>query len=135
MVLRTFLTLVLFTALGPCSGKSTKTPAGSDSTSFRLEGSGCRRTLFKGSQKLCDSVVVSVGNRPCEESIDLLDGGSTLFGSGCEGATTLAGPMGKELFFWESPEAEGFIVLCDDAKVDHIEEFADAKVRCFEQTK
>jgi hypothetical protein len=100
---------------------------------YRLEGDGCRRALFRGATKQCDAVVVSVGKKPCELSVDLLrafDGGESFFGSGCTEPSTLAGRMGKELFFFEGPDTEGFIVLCDDSKVDHIDDFAEAKVRC-----
>lgn len=87
---------------------------------------------------MCEAVVVSLGKDPCTESVDLyraLDGGSQLFGSGCSEKSTLVGPMSDHLFFWESPEKEGFIVLCDGARVDHIAEFAQAKLDCFAKTK
>ena len=103
---------------------------------YTLQGQGCRRTLYRGDRKVCDAVVVPRGPKPCEEEVSLVlgpDGGpqiETMFGSGCGSENAvLGGPMGKELFFVET-EDQGFIVLCDGARVDHIDEFALARQRC-----
>ena len=78
------------------------------------------------------------GAKPCEQVGSLRPGPDgepqieTMFGSGCgSDKAALAGPMGKELFFVET-EGQGFIVLCDGARVDHIDEFAQARQDCGE---
>lgn len=104
---------------------------------YSLRGQGCRRDLLRGTNVVCKAVVLSVGRKPCEAGLSVpRDGGSwsaaqpAFFGSGCtEPGAVKSGRMGKELVFVES-EGEGFIVLCDDARVDHIEDFVQAKVDC-----
>ena len=134
------LVLVGVVLAGPCGGKSDP-PAGPPPRTgdqYSLRGEGCRRELRKGSEKICDAVVVPRGAKPCEQVGSLLPGPDgepqieTMFGSGCgSDKAVLAGPMGKELFFVET-EGQGFIVLCDGARVDHIDEFAQARQDCDE---
>ena len=136
---------------GPCGGKgppvvappaASPTQASAGVTAdplgdrYVLNGQGCRRTLYRGNTKVCDAVVVPRGPRPCEEEVSLVPGrdGSpqieTMFGAGCDSdKAVLAGPMGKELFFVQTSD-QGFIVLCDGARVSHIEEFAEARLNC-----
>ena len=103
---------------------------------YVLKGTGCRRSLYRGSVKLCEGVLVSRGSSPCEQVASLVPAPNgepqieTMFGSGCGSEkAVLAGPMGKELFFVQTQE-QGFIVLCDGARVDHIEEFVQARRGC-----
>ncbi len=57
---------------------------------------------------------MSVGKKPCELSVDPLR------------AFDVDGSVRPD----PGPDTEDFIVLCDDAKVDHLDEFAEAKARC-----
>lgn len=110
-------------------------PEAAVAAQYELRGEGCRRTLTRSGEKVCDAVVVPRGKKPCEQVGSAAPGADgepqieQQFGSGCEGTSTLAGPMGKELFFVEMEEG-GFIVLCDGARVDHIDEFAEARSQC-----
>lgn len=111
--------------------------AGAGAEEYSLRGQSCRRDLLRGTDVVCKAVVLSVGRKPCEAGLSLpRDGGSwsdaqpAFFGSGCtEPGAVKSGRMGKELVFVESG-GEGFIVLCDGARVDHIEEFVQAKLDC-----
>lgn len=146
--------LILVAALGPCGGgKMAPTTVAPELPQFApssagmataqalhdryvLKGTGCRRSLYRGSVKVCEGVLVPRGSSPCEQVASLVPGPNgepqieTMFGSGCGSEKpVLAGPMGKELFFVQTQE-QGFIVLCDGARVDHIEEFVQARRGC-----